>query len=303
MNVTSIIATSGRPELLLRTLRSLERARKPEGYRGLILVENGPRRDFPALARDHRFTFPIDYHHLPVANKSRALNDAVRRVERGLIYFHDDDVLLGPDALVSVAAAAGRYGARHFFGGPVSADREQTPPRWLERRLPHSSRGWECPVPVLEDGCGHTFLGANWAAFADDLRGTAVFSHACGPNQSVIGEETLLQTELMAKGFRGVYVPEAPAAHYVPVDRLSPAWALSRARKRGLYIGLFRSRKERDFFPVLRADVHRGFLFLYRGLKSRRREVLFEGCFWWCVVAGKLEGLLRRIAGTPDVSG
>jgi hypothetical protein len=148
---------------------------------------------------------------------------------------------------------------------------------------------------VLRDGCGYAFIGSNWAAFVSDLLAIGPFHDALGPNTRVVGEETLMQIEMMRRGINGINVPAARAWHYVPPERSSAAWALSRARKVGILLALLKREGDPKFFPTMRQDFKISLKFLYEGMKSRRAELLFEGRFRWCTFIGKVEGLLLRL--------
>ena len=55
------IATSGRPELLRRTLESLKECEEPVGYRETVVVENGPRGGAEAVVRAARSWLNVRY--------------------------------------------------------------------------------------------------------------------------------------------------------------------------------------------------------------------------------------------------
>ena len=84
------------------------------------------------------------------------------------------------------------------------------------------------------------FIGLNWAAYSRDLRAVGGFSERLGPGGSSgsPGHETDMQERLLAAGLRGLYVPGALVWHYVPRGRCSPAWALERAKRTGIWQGL-----------------------------------------------------------------
>jgi GT2 family glycosyltransferase len=235
MDLAVHIATAQRPDLLARTLSSLGECRLPECYRETVVVENGPRGGAEGVVRGAPERLNARYLYCPQPNKSVALNAALPSAGDGLVFYTDDDVRLSPDILVAYAGAAGEGGPGHFFGGPMDADYESTPPDWLYNYLPRSVTGWEWEGAGDEIG-NHEFLGANWAAFACDLRAVDGFSVELGPGSASggTGEETNLQRRLRERGLSAKYVSAARVWHYVPADRCWQDWAIQRIFRSGI---------------------------------------------------------------------
>ena len=84
------------------------------------------------------------------------------------------------------------------------------------------------------------FLGANWAAFASDLKEVGGFDPWFGPGSATgsTGQEQAMQRRLLGAGLHGRYVPHAEVWHWNPKDRCSPRWALHRAYRNGVKYGL-----------------------------------------------------------------
>ena len=246
MNMFVVIATREREALLARTLAALALCRRPEGFSGTIVVENGRRGGTEALVRAAPASLDARYLFESAGNKSKALNTALAQIGEGLVVFLDDDIRVGPDLLEAYTEAArsseyaasdGR-GTRHFFGGPVEAEYENAPPDWLIEFLPASARGWR-PNDPAEVRQKALFLGFNWAAFASDLRRVGGFSERLGPGSDAgVGDEREMQISLIAAGLEGQFVPQALVHHWVPRDRCSPQWTLERAYRNGVRRGL-----------------------------------------------------------------
>ena len=238
MDIFVVIATREREALLARTLASLAECRRPEGFAGTLVVENGRRAGTERVVQTAAATLGARYLFESAGNKSKALNTALAQIDEGLVVFLDDDVRVGPDLLEVYAEAARRVGAGQFFGGPVEADYEDAPPDWLIEFLPASARGWQ-PHDPAEVKLKALFLGFNWAAFASDLRRVGGFSERLGPGSDAgVGDERDMQLNLVAAGLEAQYVPQALVHHWVPRDRCSPQWALERAYRNGVRRGL-----------------------------------------------------------------
>ena len=238
----SVIATSGRRQLLDRTLASIDRATRPGQYQGVIVIENGHQDGVEEIVAQWNQRYPVQYLYHSHANKSAALNRVLSHVGEALLYFHDDDITLHPDALTAIAAAAAHAETPSFFGGPVTADSETIPPQWLAHSLPPSARGW--PSADRADREPTCFLGANWAAAASDLRAAGGFNEQLGPGKLAPGEETAIQRRLLDMGLQSRFVPEALVFHYIPRERCSPLWTLRRCYRHGIASELERGAPE-----------------------------------------------------------
>src|SRR5579872_392017 len=163
------IPTSGRPDLLRRTLGSLGECELPAGYVETLVIENGPRAGAEEVVRSARRELRARYMHVPRGNKSGALNAALKCLGECLVFFTDDDVRFDRRTLCEYADMAREKGPGFFFGGPVNVDYEAAPPEWLREFLPCSAKGWR---PNRSEGRieSERFIGSNWAAFSEDLR-------------------------------------------------------------------------------------------------------------------------------------
>jgi len=227
-----LIATHGRTPLLGRTLGSLAACRRPEGYRGTIVIENGSRAGAEGLVAAADPGLRAEYLHAERPNKSAALNLGLERCPDAFVVFLDDDILLEPQVLEAYAAAREAHPGRHFFGGPCRADWEEEPPDWLKPLLPASARGWsiEDPGRPLTEVM---FLGFNWAAEARDVLEAGGFDPQRGPGTPSMGQESDMMQRLVNRGWTGIYVPDALGHHHVPRDRCSPQWAIARSSRFG----------------------------------------------------------------------
>src|SRR4051812_43549921 len=197
-----LIASAGRPAGLHDTLASLAAAAKPASYRGALIVENGPRCGVADIV--HSFPPEQSFQHVyvPEANKSHALNVGLARLDGGLVFMTDDDVRLDAQVLVAYHAAATACEGGPFFGGPVMIDAPHgLPPQWMRKCYPLTiCEPWSLPYREPAVVSGRTFMGTNWAAFADDLRAIGGFDTRLGPGgtTSAAGQETEAQRRLMA---------------------------------------------------------------------------------------------------------
>jgi GT2 family glycosyltransferase len=174
--------------------------------------------------------FDIAYEWLPASGVGRARQHAVDRIRHGFVLFLDDDVRVSPHLLLEYEQRVRTNGTRAFYGGPVLIDYEEQPPAWLLPFLPPSVTGWNA------EHSWPWFLGANFGAFAEDIRHIGGFNPNLGPGApgNPTGDETDLQLRMAALGFRQIYVPEAIVWHYVEASCCTPEWALHRGYRNGV---------------------------------------------------------------------
>lgn len=223
-----IIPTYRRPALLERVLRDLASAPLPAELREVLIVENGRRDGTEAICEQYADQLPVHFHFVDEPGKSNALNVALHLTDAEYIVFYDDDVRIdpaGPDAFID---GAHRYGPGHFFGGPVRPEYAGEPPAdWMRPWFTTCVIGWSLGD---EEQPHDEFLGANWAAFRSDLLGAGGFVRGLGPNAEfrTVGQEVEMQERLLARGVRGVYLPDASVQHYVPEHQCTLGWLRKR---------------------------------------------------------------------------
>lgn len=232
-----LIPTVGRPELLGRTLSSLIEAGLGNYPVEIVVIENGGTQRVRTLCESLAARCRIRYQAIPQAGQSVAYNAFIDRHPGVFVWFLDDDVRVTPEAIRAYHAATqrGQVG-REYYGGPLGIDYETPPPDWLRAYLPRSARGWTFD-PAQPGHELPIFLGANWAAWTNDLTAVGSFDPRFGPGQIGVGGETLLQKALMQHGLSPVYLPQALVYHWVPRNRCSPRWALRRAYRIGFADG------------------------------------------------------------------
>jgi len=225
------------PDLLRRTLESLEHEILPASLDKIIVAENGPKSGAESLCQEHHARLPLVYLYSDVAGASHARNLGASHATSDLIIFFDDDIRLSGNTLEAYSAAFREHGLGHFYGGPVRIDFEVAPDPTLLEFLPDSVRGFS--LPMSEPGPADVsarFLGANHAVPKNALVGISGFdAHgAAGVNNGGIGEETRLQDRLLQFGINGLYVPNAIVWHHVPSNACDFQWLKQRYTRYGV---------------------------------------------------------------------
>lgn len=307
---TIVIISHGRPDLLKRTLESLEKCVFPPTFSGTLVIENGKRCGNEAVVLASSPTVRATYQFVESPAKSASLNHAARQCPGQWLVFFDDDVRLSPEVLTIYTAAFDRHPSESYFGGWTGVDSEQSIPRWLDPYLPASAKGFS-PVKVPHPSATTTvdappedpalsipyqhFLGFNWSAKADDLLACGGFDERLGPGTPfLVGDEGLMQLRLHLHGLQGYYLPNAKVWHYVPASRLTPEFAIRRAFPGG-FMRAIRTGIECDHFgdqrPSLWSEIRRVFRKLtLPALKRAPWALPFAMKFQWHHARGFIQG-------------
>jgi len=240
MKTAIIVATYNRPALVDRMLTSLGKCAFPDHEDvEILVVENGKRAGTEEVCARHPIGGRTRYMFVGGSGKSNALNVAIRTCDADFIVFFDDDLTFTRDIVVEYVSAARRYGPRHFFGGPLTADAEVPCPPHLVPYLPSSSIGWSLgdEEQEVDRALGPTFFGANWGAFKSDILQAGAFSEEIGISPvplSSVGEETELQRALLKDGNRAIYLPKALIHHLVRANCYTLQWVRERRARHGV---------------------------------------------------------------------
>jgi len=256
-----VIRTVGRCDLLARTMQSLVDAGVARFPLEVVVVENGGTQHASHLTESFAQSCRVQYMAIPEAGQAVASNAFIFDHPGTFAWFLDDDVRVTAEAIEAYDQAARKaQQGSEYYGGPLGIDYEAPPPDWLVPYLPRSARGW-FPQDEEDGQTPPIFLGANWAAWTDDLIAVGGFDNQFGPGQLAVGAETVLQKRLLQRGMRPVYLPQALVYHWVPRSRCSPRWAIQRAYRMGVTEGLEQTGDEAFLLGYPR--------WMYRGLMER----------------------------------
>jgi glycosyltransferase involved in cell wall biosynthesis len=292
--LTVLIPTHGRSVLLKQTLRAVAACSLPDGYRELIVIENGSRAGAERIVESLPRRLHARYMHDSWGNKCNALNVALDTIDDGLVVFFDDDVRVHPVTLVSYSAAAQSYGPEHFYGGDVRVDREDSFPDGFANKFPASTTGYDARDRVDRDRM--VFLGFNWAAYKEDLDRMGGFNPMLGPGSPIgtsVGDESALQQRMMTEGMKPVAVPRATVTHHVPAEHTTLRWLLQRKFCVGIFTGVKTSKRDRSWMSLLRRLLRSSGVFL-KGTILADKEKIVVSLLSIYQILGKAKGYLSR---------
>ncbi len=243
-DLTVVICTHNREQLLSRALASLNRAVRPPGRPIDILVVPNACRDGTASLLDgyqreqeRHGWLSLRYEAEPRPGKSHALNRAIRLLDSEVVAYVDDDHRVDEMFLASILEAADDYPDIELFCGRILPDWDGSEPPWVHEvgpyriyplPVPRYDRGPE-PGPLARDGGlpggGNLFLRRSI------FTRVGGFSVDFGPHGHDLGggEDTEWLERALAAGAGIQYVPSVVQYHYVDGSRLTLPYLLRKA--------------------------------------------------------------------------
>lgn len=250
MKISVLVCTHNRAEDLRVVLASLARQEGVDFPWELVVVDNNSSDQTRSVVE----SFSARYLFEPKQGKSNALNTGVMACRGTLIAMTDDDVEVDAGWLAAYRQALDRQPEASFYGGRVVTRWPYPPPAWIADNydaLGCYSRYEGGDAPYFLADHRHMFIGANMAVrravFEAGHRYDPAFQTS-GDSRSTrsrhSGEDGVLQEELMAKGLKGAYVPEALVHHRERPFRMRRRYVRWYCRESG------RSARRQDGLPA-----------------------------------------------------
>jgi len=231
MNLTVILCTFNRHQLLEKALESVAASKVPDLVKWEVLVVDNNSTDQTRDVIQHlsrRYQGRFRYLFEPRQGKSFALNRAIREARGDVLAFMDDDVTVEPEWLRNLTAAldceqwAGA-GGRIVLQWPAAL------PSWLSINGPYARH----PFPGFDQGdeakelIGPPF-GTNMAFRKEVFERHGGFRTDLGPvpGSEIRAEDTEFGRRVIAAGERLRYEPSAVVYHPVPENRIDKRFFL-----------------------------------------------------------------------------
>ena len=239
MDVSIVVPTRNRPDLMERLLRSLERATPAALRIEILVVDNNTDPALrPQLESVVRGTpLPTRLLTEPAPGKSRALNLGIREAKGEFVAFLDDDIIVHEDYLVGLEKTLGTW-PHGVFGGRVLRVWPYPPPDWVlgdpstrASRAEGGGRGGlivhDCgDEPRPYDRSMRLPIGCNVIVRRSLFGRCGDFDVRLGPGSGagiLGGEETDLLRRLRASGETIFYTPLVVVDHPVDPQRMTKA--------------------------------------------------------------------------------
>jgi glucosyl-dolichyl phosphate glucuronosyltransferase len=228
MNVSIIICTANRADILRDTLSSLAHVRAPSSVE-LLVVDNRSSDHTRHVIDDaaRQYPFRMRYLYEPEEGKYAALNAGITATTGRIIAATDDDVRFDEGWLERAVDGVNRYGCE-FVGGRVLPVWGGAKPIWLaEHNGLHTK-----VIALLDHGyrvrefgrAGISWpLGVNVAYRREAFARVGLFDNRLGRKLGTLRNQAQREWHLRARaaGVRGFYIPGMLVYHLVGPERLS----------------------------------------------------------------------------------
>ena len=245
-DITVIIATYNRGEILRQTLESMTHLNRSGLTVDFVVVDNNSSDHTKEVIKSFTDKLPIRYLFESHPGKNCALNKALNEVPLGkLVVFTDDDVNPRKDWLKSVVSASQRWPQYSVFGGKqflIFPDGRT--PKWSASKTTatvilglHDYGDTERPYPPNDWPFGAN-LWVRREVFADGRRFDETFGPR--PTNRIMGSETSFLKGLTGDGYGSIYVPSAEVGHRIQPEQLLIFNILKRYYRHGRSIARMR---------------------------------------------------------------
>jgi glucosyl-dolichyl phosphate glucuronosyltransferase len=234
-DVTVVIATHNRAEMLKDTLRHMARLDRGGLAVEFVVVDNNSTDRTREVVEECAAEMPLRYLFEAKPGQNCARNRALSDAPLGrIIAFSDDDIRPAPNWFIAIAGACDRWPQCNVFGGRIiplwpSGNR----PRWTAIRpvqelgfAYHDYSETEC----LYAAGSYPSSGNLWMrrdVFADGT--TFDESVAWHPRNRIMATETIFLKGLAERGYRMVHCPESQVGHVITSEQISLRCLLRRA--------------------------------------------------------------------------
>jgi len=256
LELTIVICTHNRANLLKVTLDSINSATRPHNFNLSILVIANACRDKTIAELQHyistqepTFNLPLQYREEPRPGKSYALNLALKNIPVGYIAFVDDDHRVDSDYFVSITKAIAAHPQCPLFCGQIIPDWTGKEASWV-----HASGQYKIyplPVPHFEMGDKPLIIGqnqripggGNLIAHTNLFKLVGGFCVDLGPSGHNLlgGEDSDFVLRSLEAGHELRYEPTIVQYHYVDLERFKLRYLLLKSFQRSRSITLARN--------------------------------------------------------------
>ncbi len=245
--LTILICTHNRAELLQKALASLNRARRPSMPVHILVAANACTDDTVTLMQAYQARqaennwLPLSVIEVSTPGKSYALNEAIPAIESELTAFVDDDHRVDENYLIAIEQAATTWPEAGLYCGRILPDWDGSEPGWVHDEGTY--RIYPLPVPRYDQGDKPDIItaetgpipgGGNLIVRRRVFELAGKFSTELGPHGHDLGggEDSEYVLRALTRGVGCQYSPDIIQHHYVDTERLQLGYLLKKSYQR-----------------------------------------------------------------------
>ncbi|MEO6914390.1 MAG: glycosyltransferase family A protein [Chitinophagaceae bacterium] len=233
MQISIIIPTLNRAKLLERTLQSIFNQEPPGIDFEVIIVDNGSSDDTARICDTSSPWFThFQYIYDDVPGQLTGRHRGLKESKGELLCYFDDDVILNPRWIKSIAELSEKYPHVEIFGGPSIPEYEVNPPAWLDHFWENTPYGGKVCLPLslidlqIKEGMVDPLyvFGLNFSIRRETLLRLRGFHPDCVPSklQMFQGDgETGLAIKASMNKIKAFQASALSVKHQITHDRLT----------------------------------------------------------------------------------
>ncbi|WP_312562785.1 glycosyltransferase [Anaerospora sp.] len=238
IDISVIICAYNREQLLQDTLLACDKLFLDINAE-IIVVDNNSTDNTKQVVEDWMSALPqspLQKFYLFEARQglSHARNTGITNARGRIIAFLDDDAIPSENWLSNIYKAFTKYPDALALGGKILPNFEVPRPDWLAPKHETFLSIMDLGSTDQEYPAGKFPFGANMA-FRKEVFKTTLFPTNLGRkgNSLLSGEETALFQDVARQG-KIYYIPDIRVVHFIPKERLTKEWLLSRIYAQGV---------------------------------------------------------------------
>ena len=238
MNISVLISTYKRPDILRKTLFSFQNLNTANLSWQLLVADNANDIKTQSILKSFQDKLPLDFIVVTKPGKNVALNRLVRLAKGQLIVFTDDDVTPDTNWLIELWQASQRWPDDILFGGKVVPVFPPNTPEWIR-----DSNFEYAPAAFAWFDKGDEEMPFEDAPFGPNMavrkevftKHKIFFDEHIGPRGTdyPMGSETSFCRKLKKIKKNYIYVPNAIVYHRIRPDQITFKALLKRAYRHG----------------------------------------------------------------------
>ena len=235
MDVSILIATYKRPEILRQTLASFRELDTQSLKWEILLIDNGDDNPTRKITEAFRRQLPLQYLLEKKKGRACALNQGIPLAKGSLILFTDDDICPDPSWVAEMWEGAKRWPTRLVFGGRIFPKFPVEHIEWDMNSFTMRTAYGLADYGEKEGEYPPIFVwGANMAVRASVFQKGLRFNDEIWSGENELaGFESEFVTRISRQGLGPMYLPRSIVHHRIRPEQLSVTWLQQRAFRSG----------------------------------------------------------------------